>query len=157
MEFQHMLRLLAYSGYDITPVVPDGIFDEKTRSAVKELQRELGLEQTGIVDRATWIGGLEMYKRELAKKRLGVGIYPFANGEEIKAGDSGDVVIYIQTMLKELSHVFRNCGEVEINGIFDEKTVRAVKAFQEYSRIPQTGIVDITTWNLLAKHIGYIE
>lgn len=151
-----MLRTLSYSGYDIIPVIPNGCYGEETRRAVRQLQCELGLEETGIVDRATWEGGCERYRRELAKKQPCVGIHPFVNGQDIKEGDSGDIVIYIQTLLKQLSCIYQNCGCSEINGVFDEKTVRSVKAFQEYNLLPPTGVVDITTWNRAVLACGRV-
>lgn len=37
----------------------DGSFGPKTESSTKALQKQLGLSQTGIVDKATWKAGLE--------------------------------------------------------------------------------------------------
>ncbi len=44
-------------------------------------------------------------------------------------------------------------GGVLINpdGLFDEETTRAVMLFQRQNGLPQTGVIDFTTWNLLSE------
>ena len=56
---QQYLNNIASVDQNITPVNVTGTFDEATRNAVLQYQKEYGLSENGIVDRTTWnsIGG----------------------------------------------------------------------------------------------------
>lgn len=51
---QYLLSILAQFYTNIPAVEIDGSFGAQTRTAVRALQQEAGLPQTGVVDRATW-------------------------------------------------------------------------------------------------------
>ena len=51
---QKYLLELAYSYEWGVPVSIDGIYDERTRSAIRALQKRYGLPVTGIVDKQTY-------------------------------------------------------------------------------------------------------
>ena len=44
--------------------------------------------------------------------------------------------------------------EVEINGIFDEKTARAVRLFRKQNGLPEGETVDLITWNTLVDRFN---
>jgi murein DD-endopeptidase MepM/ murein hydrolase activator NlpD len=58
----------------------------------------------------------------------------------LKRGSKGKAVVFVQGKLK-----------LKKDGQFGPITERAVKAFQKTSSIPETGVVDKKTWDLLAK------
>ena len=51
---QRYINILAKNNYKVNEVNVTGEFDEETRKAVEDLQREFGLDVTGKVDRVTW-------------------------------------------------------------------------------------------------------
>jgi peptidoglycan hydrolase-like protein with peptidoglycan-binding domain len=62
-------------------------------------------------------------------------------GPELREGDTGEWVAWLQRRLAELGHdPGRDDGE------FGPRTERAVKAFQERCGLPATGVVDSGTW-----------
>jgi N-acetylmuramoyl-L-alanine amidase len=65
---------------------------------------------------------------------------------ELKYGDSGDNVIFLQEKLKVL-----NLFPGSITGSFGPETALAVNTFQEINNLPANGVVDINTWNELFK------
>ena len=57
----------------------------------------------------------------------------------------------LQTMLQVLSNVFPALLTVNPDGIYGEATQKAVRAFQRFSGLPETGIAEQETWNALAS------
>ena len=57
----------------------------------------------------------------------------------------------LQTMLQVLSNVFPALLTVNPDGIYGEATQKAVRAFQRFSGLPETGIAEQETWNSLAS------
>ena len=53
-HLQYMLSVLSAYIPDIPPISIDGIYGQKTRSAVQAVQRRYGLPETGSVDPQTW-------------------------------------------------------------------------------------------------------
>ncbi|MDZ4991581.1 spore cortex-lytic protein [Clostridium perfringens] len=51
---QRYINILAKNNYKVNEVNVTGEFDEYTKKAVEDIQRELGLNVTGKVDRVTW-------------------------------------------------------------------------------------------------------
>ena len=57
----------------------------------------------------------------------------------------------LQTMLQVLSNVFPALLTVNPDGIYGETTQKAVRAFQRFSGLPETGIAEQETWTALAS------
>lgn len=53
----------------------------------------------------------------------------------------------LQYMLCRLSGYYQFLPELEVDGIFGEKTLEAVMRFQQEVHLPATGILDWNTWN----------
>ena len=66
---QKYLLELAYSYEWGIPVSIDGIYDERTRSAIRTLQERYGLPITGIVDKATFYLLFDKYLEALPRNR----------------------------------------------------------------------------------------
>ena len=62
------------------------------------------------------------------------------------------MVYILQIMLSELGIIYDDFPEIEITGVFDATTEQAVKTFQRINRLPQTGEVEMKTWNALARN-----
>jgi hypothetical protein len=65
--------------------------------------------------------------------------------ENVTKGDRGDTVVQVQ------HHLIRHGQPIVPDGRFGPATELAVKTFQRLNHITQTGIVDLTTWDLLKK------
>lgn len=115
---------LAATGRDPGP--RDGIYGPKTEAAVRSHQQAAGLTVTGVVDRATWddlVGG----------------------GILLRRGDTGEDVATVQRRL-----ALSGYSPGPVDGKFGLRTEAAVKAFQGARALVASGVVDRTTWDLLA-------
>lgn len=121
-DLQRRLKLL---GYDIGTKDVDGFFGIDTEYAVRKFQQDRGLLVTGVIDRETWQelvdAGYKIGERMLYLKQP-----PFR----------GDDVRTLQLWLKTLG--FYPYNE---NGIFCEKTHKALIEFQNNMNIADDGIV----------------
>ena len=66
----------------------------------------------------------------------------------LKMGAEGHDVDVLQRNLREIGY------EVELTGVFDEATYRAVVAFQRDEKLEATGTVDRVTWKTLGQRVG---
>jgi len=120
-DIQRRLKLL---GYGIGKAEIDGIFGIETENAVRKFQQNRGLMVTGIMDQETWQelvdAGYRIGERMLYLK------YPPFRGDDVRT---------LQLWLKTLG--FYTYDE---NGIFCEKTHRALLEFQRNMNIADDGI-----------------
>lgn len=108
LDLQHRLLDLGYYGEE-----PDGVYDTTTISAVKRLQKDMGLTQNGI----TTDSMLEIIYSEEAPVSDGV--------VTLTEGRSGPVVKKLQTALQELA-IYND----SIDSIYDLGVSQAIEKFQ---------------------------
>ena len=133
---------------------PDGLFDVQTEDAVKEFQRIFNLTPDGIVGNATWY---KIYFIFTTVKRLseldseGVKLDAVSRqfDTDLSPGDQGVNVQLIQYFLNIISEFNNFIPSVTIDGIYGPATSEAVTVFQRSQGLPETGIVDEATWNVL--------
>ena len=77
--------------------------------------------------------------------------FPAAKGFSCRKGMSGDLVMIIQIMLGEVRIFHDYIPHLPVSGKYCPATAHAVSEFQQGCGLPQTGDVDITTWNRLAE------
>jgi ABC-type branched-subunit amino acid transport system substrate-binding protein/peptidoglycan hydrolase-like protein with peptidoglycan-binding domain len=114
-QLQQALKVLGYYDDDVT-----GIYDDATTAAVKALQHDLGLPETGEYDEAT---------DAALRERLGDRLDAFTGA-----------VSDLQEALTELGYY-----SGPIDGRYSAETVAAVKAFQRDLGVPSTGVIDVAT------------
>ncbi len=134
MEVQSYLRTIQRERYGATTVPLDGFYGADTAAGVSQFQTAVGLPRTGIVDQETWdalyVANLETENR-LAPPLLIRGLrVPL-----LQPGDSGDSVIFLNTMLGISGVVYTTDTEETIRGI------------QESAFLPITGNTDKDTWD----------
>jgi uncharacterized surface protein with fasciclin (FAS1) repeats/peptidoglycan hydrolase-like protein with peptidoglycan-binding domain len=114
-RIQQLLRILGYLEGD-----PTGVFDQATIDAIKALQRDLGLPETGTFDEAT---------EQALRDRAGV----------LAAGLTASVAD-IQRALAEAGFY-----DGPIDGRVSAATIEAVRALQRELGVPETGFIDGAT------------
>ena len=157
LNLQRYLRQLSYHNSNITPPPIDGIFERDTERALREFQAMSGLPVTGRADRRTWEELYTMYRASIAENEppRTVAILPFVAGEILlQKGNEGFTINVLQYMLRELGESLVELEEVEISGIFDEKTARAVRLFRAQNGLPEGETVDLVTWNTLVDRFN---
>ncbi len=115
--------LLNDYGYNLTP---DGIFGTRGYNAVIDFQRKNNLTPDGIVGRNTWNALIN------------------PQGKTTRQGNRSSSVWYLQQML--LSKLYP-IGEID--GVFGNATLNAVRDFQTENGLTPDGIVGPATWRAL--------
>jgi N-acetylmuramoyl-L-alanine amidase len=125
---------LSSLGYTVDPI-EHGRFGLTTERAVREFQRRRHLVEDGVVEEQTWeelveagyaLGDRVLYLR-----------YPSFKGDDVRAMQAG------------LNLLGFDAGRED--GIFGERTERAVQEFQRNVGLPLDGIVGVTTVEALRR------
>lgn len=141
--------------YPLIPKVEvDSRFGESTERAVKVFQQIFNLTVDGIVGKATWYKLIYLYTGMTGLSEINSeGQKYFSSSLEypdaIKIGDTGEKVFVTQYLLQVVSWFYPNIPSVEFTGRFNENDAIAVKELQKMHDIPQTGVVDEKTWDVL--------
>lgn len=72
-------------------------------------------------------------------------------GYNLDIGASGQKVMQLQEQLDTIAQVYTAIPRIQADGIFGEGTQNAVRAFQRIFDLPQTGIVDFSTWYTISQ------
>ena len=160
-NLQRYLRRLSFDNSALLRVPVDGIFESATEEAVRAFQAQYGLPQSGRVDRATWDRIYDAYLRaERATDRTPVtNFFPlYPDGYELGMGEQSLTVSLLQLLLRELSVIYDTLAIAEVTGVFDAETEQNVRRFQRASLLPETGRVDLATWNrILRDYANYAQ
>ena len=150
--------------YPAIPKVPvvDGIFGSRTEASVRAFQEIFDLTVDGIVGRATWYALVRLYTAVTSLSELrsqGQQFYSIAwpYPGDLKPGDSGERVKFLQYMLSVLSTFIPEIPELKIDGIYGPLTRAAVTAAQRRFGLPETGITDDDTWDEIYDQYSGIE
>ena len=150
--------------YPAIPKIPtaDGIFGSRTEASVRAFQQIFGLTPDGIVGPATWYEIVRLYTAVTALSELrsqGQQFYAinWAAPNALQTGDTGEKVRQLQYMLSVLSAYISGVPPLAVDGIFGTATRAAVLAAQRRFRLPETGVVDATTWDEIYDQFSGIE
>ncbi len=118
---KNVQRHLRAAGFN--PTHTNGVFDERTGGALKAFQKHSGLSPTGQVDTRTWAA---------LKKSFILSKKPASPAQAL--GERSGAVKASEQLLKKLGF---NPGKVD--GLFDSRTQRAVKAFEKRHHLTRDG------------------
>ena len=151
-ELQHYLYVLSYHEKKIPHIVSDGIYGRETKEAVRIFQKLHGLPTTGETDSRTWDEIVDEYKSCMRPTPLSV----FCQGG-ILSTDSGEDIIYIvQVLLKKLARHFDNIPDIDVDGIYDDKTKECIACFMEHCGRDGEPF-DEKAWNTLAAEYNAVR
>ena len=150
--------------YPAIPKIPavDGIYGSRTEAAVRAFQQIFGLTPDGIVGPATWYEIVRLYTAVTALSELrsqGQQFYAinWSPPNSLQVGDTGEKVRQLQYMLSVLSAYIPEIPPLAVDGIYGTATRAAVLAAQRRFRLPETGIIDATTWDEIYDQYSGIE
>ena len=132
----------------------DGNFGVDTEEAVRAFQRLFRLTEDGIVGSATWYRITYLFnavKRlsELDSEGIRIDELPRAFEQLLSRGDTGDDVRVMQYYLAVIAAYYDTIPAIEVNGVFDEATEAAVRAFQQQFGLAADGLVGRQTWQAM--------
>ena len=84
----------------------------------------------------------------------GIKPFPDTGNYEMRSGERHDLVMILQIMLCELKLYYDDFGAVGLCGVYDSATEEAVRTYQRICGMPETGCVDVPTWNRLAEEFN---
>lgn len=67
-------------------------------------------------------------------------------GADLDIGSSGQKVRQLQEQLNLIGDYYNAIPALSTDGIYGERTAKAVREFQRINNMPQTGVVDFPTW-----------
>ncbi len=151
--------------YTAIPKIADsfGDFDLITQSAVMAFQQIFGLPVTGIVNEATWYRIAYIFisvKRlaELNSEGLSQQEIEQQFTDTLEIGMQGTSIRTLQYYLAVIGAYYAAVQPVSITGYFGAQTEISVKSFQQVFGLPETGVVDHTTWNAIYDaYTGILE
>ena len=86
----------------------------------------------------------------------GGGVIESYPGTTLTIGSTGDAVRRMQNQLNRIAGAFPIIPQVQPNGVFDENTAAAVRAFQRQFSLTQDGKVGRSTWNTIQQKFGAV-
>ena len=72
-------------------------------------------------------------------------------GRDLSIGSTGSKVAQMQNQLNVISRGYPLIPKVSEDGIYGENTAKAVMIFQQIFGLPETGVVDFTTWYKISE------
>ncbi len=152
-EIQQYLRNIAKASSDVPAIIPDGIYSEETKEAIRGFQRSTGLAETGEVDFLTFDALVTENRRLLEERKQPNQVVSISNGDlPLYYGMENKLVEKLKAMLNLVADKHGNFNQLEGNALFDRDTENEVKRWQGVIFAEENGIVDKTTWNTLSDY-----
>jgi murein L,D-transpeptidase YcbB/YkuD len=151
-SLQTMLRIIAEDNPTHPTVIPDGVYDQETITAVSTFQRRHGLPVTGVADENTWNAIVAAYDDALVRvgKAQPIEIIMDA-GKVFRRGEFSPYLYLLQSMLLYLPQLHPSIDTPTHNGTLDSPTAEALAGFQLLAGLPPTGELDKLTWKYLVN------
>lgn len=152
---EFFLNVVSQKYAGIEPIEVNGFFGPDTTAAVREFQRLMGLNPTGVVNQETlnllyWDVYSILTSTPVEEIRLP--LLPFTRAELTEGmGLEYPIILILQIMLNTLSAIHPEIIPVEVGSAYGPDTTAAVKAFQSLYGLAPTGVVDKETWNKISE------
>ena len=143
---------------EVFPTIPcinaDGVFGERTRSAVREFQRVFGLTVDGVIGENTWNEINQVYGA-VVSNCLDNG--ETVTGRILRVGSSGADVSSVQRQLNTVSFSLAPMSGITVDGQYGARTAEQVRIFQRLVGLTADGVVGNLTRTRLQAFVGAVE
>lgn len=109
----------------------------------KWISKDLGMEGYEAIDILRYFFGDSLY---LNSTNNISGVEYLWSGVDLAINSSGEDVRIIQEYLYNIAVIYREIPIIEVNGIYNAATEKAVTIYQRIFNLPETGMVDVGTW-----------
>lgn len=152
-ELQRYLQIIQRDRQGFTTVPADGIFGGSTADGVLQFQRQEGLPADGIVDHDTWNALAAEAAAVEEKNAAPLGLRVYRQGQApLQEGAVGDDVYILQIVLRYLGTLYGDLPPVDPpDGRYSANTAQVIRAIQQRSGLPETGVTDKATWNAIVR------
>ena len=147
-EILGLLYQIALRDSRIPIVLPQKEYSEEAGLAVRAYQEAYGLPITGEIDGSTWDSIVQTY-RSLTDPAVPLRVFP-SGSFLLRKGDSGTHVQLVQSLLNLAAQRYANLTPVRMTGEYDADTENTVRTLQQIAGLPESGELDLRTWNQLA-------
>lgn len=156
---QYFLQTISAFTNTIPSPPLDGIYGQSTAEAVRAFQREWGLADTGEVDLVTWNLLFDVFRADIATVpgNLFSNVAKPFPGVTLRLGSRGDDVLDLQRYINRVAEDFPAVPKLSEDGVFGDATQEAVFVIQGGGGLPVTGVVDVSTWELIARIFDTLE
>lgn len=152
-SLQTMLRVISEDDSRYPTVVPDGIYNQETLTAVSAFQRIHGLPVTGVADQATWEAIVEVYEKAIIRigkaQPIEILLEP---GQILRLGDQNPYLFLLQPMLIYIAQNQPELTAPVLSGILDAPTAQILRDVQKIYGLPISGELDRNTWRHIVNH-----
>ena len=118
----------------------DGFYDNETREAVKDFQRIMSLEETGVVDYKTFSSIYSQYllalEKEKPSKITSSGSFPLSRG------DMNEDVRILNVYINELSKIYSGVNYVGTSNYYSDDTATAILSLTKLFMLDETDVTD---------------
>ena len=136
---------------ELAPLSPDGVFGQKTRTAVQQYQALAGLAADGIVGPDSWNSIVTTYN---ALYPEGDGRWP---GSTLHPGSRGPDVVRMQQKLNYLANLYTAINRQMVDGAYGPRMEAAVRRFQTQFGLTADGAVGRATWERITSVLSLIH
>lgn len=156
LRLQRMLRILSDALEEPAfNTAETGVYDARTREAIRALQTAYTLPVTGITDYPTW----ELLRREVEQNTppppAAVQLFP-PHRIPIREGEYSDTVLHLQLLLNALRLYYDDIPPLPLSGYYDSATADAVQTFRRINHLPAEGEADAVFLHRLAEEYNRI-
>ncbi len=150
---EFFLNIVSQQYPTLEPIEVNMFFGPRTTAAVREFQRIMGLNPTGVVDQETinylyWTAYSILTATPVEDLRIPM--LPYTGIDLVEGmGPEYIKIVILEIILNFLAARRPEIPAVEVGDVFGPDTTAAVIAFQSLYGLPITGVVDEETWNKL--------
>lgn len=149
-KMQAYLNLFQRAGYIRTALSEDGIYGNKTVTAVKEYQVFARQNPDGIIGSNTWDAIMETLKLLGVVTNIPVASSSFY----LTAGSAGIDVFKMQEYINAIASINPCLRPVTVDGSFGNATRIAVQQFQYLNNMAIDGRIGRATWDEIVNQIN---
>ncbi len=149
MQYYFQVIALFYAEIPFTPI--SGVYTEETAAAARAFQQTFDLPVSGEVDLETWRRMQQVYNGIVAvtpELEGGIVLFP---GVILQVGSQGEEVRLLQEYLAFIRETYTDIPPLPVDGVFGNRTLAAVKAYEKRFGLEQNGLVGASTWDSIAR------